>query len=82
MKVTKRSIEEAVVEVIVDDKRPKLVGHMADEISDRFVGVGGPDLPPVGEEPMDAMSTGHTSTSTRCPICLWPAGSPQCYHSN
>ena len=77
MKVTKRSVDEAVVEIVVDEKRPK----MGDETS---VGVAGLDHRHVGgeEEPMDAASNGHKSTPTRCPICLWPADSPQCYHSN
>ena len=80
MKVTKRSVDEDVVEIVVDEKRPKMVDHMADETS---VGVVATDHRHVGEEePMDAASNGHKSTPTRCPICLWPADSPQCYHSN
>ena len=80
MKVTKRSVDEAVVEIVVDEKRPKMVDPMGDETS---VGVVATDHRHVGEEePMDAASNGHKSTPTRCPICLWPADSPQCYHSN
>ena len=83
MKVTKRSVDEAVVEIVVDEKRPKMVDPMGDETSDGAVGVAGLDHRHVGEEePMDAASNGHKSTPTRCPICLWPADSPQCYHSN
>ena len=80
MKVSKRSVDEAVVEYVVEEKRPKMVEGFDRDLA--VDGVGSPEHPRVIEEPMDVGSNGHKPTPTRCPICLWPANSPQCYHSN
>jgi hypothetical protein len=33
-----------------------------------------------GSEEEKAEEGGETRPASKCPICLWPAGAPQCYH--
>jgi hypothetical protein len=75
MKVTKRLNDETVV--VVEEKRPKIGLDHEQGLEEGT----GQDYLKCEEEPMEASGV-EESAPTRCPICLWPSDSPQCYHKN
>lgn len=71
--MTKRPNGESIVATL-DEKRPKMVQENENSNGSHPQPqdlLGGTILP-----------TNNGDQVIRCPICLWPVNSPQCYHIN